>query len=270
MAATSAEPETGPGGSLRVTLVQRAASLEPADNLAALDDLPALASTADLVVLPEAFARDFGDPTGDLAPYAEPLDGPFASRLAELAEQTGTALLAGMFEQDADRDDRPFNTLVLATPSGVTSYRKIHLYDSFGYKESDRLRAGELSPVVVDLGGFRLGLMTCYDLRFPEMARRLVDLGAEVLVVPAAWVAGEGKVRHWLTLAAARAIENTCYVVAVGQPGPRYTGHSTVITPEGEALVEAGAGPEVLTATLERSVLDRARDRNPSLANRRL
>jgi predicted amidohydrolase len=266
MAATTAEARD----SLRVTLVQRAASLDPAANLAALDDLPPLAAGTDLVVLPEAFARDFGDPAGDLAPYAEPLDGPFASRLAELAEKTGTALLAGMFEQDGESDDRPFNTLVLATADGLTSYRKIHLYDSFGYRESDRLRAGPPAPVVVELGGFQVGLMTCYDLRFPEMARRLVDLGAEVLVVPAAWVAGEGKVRHWLTLAAARAIENTCYVVAVGQPAPRYTGHSTVITPDGATVVEAGDGPEVLTATLERSVLERARDRNPSLANRRL
>ena len=260
----------GAGDALRVTLVQRAASLDPADNLAALDEVAGLGHDTELVVLPEAFARDFGDPTGDLAPYAEPLDGPFATRLAELAQERGTAFLAGMFEQDADRDDRPFNTLVLATPQGVTSYRKIHLYDSFGYQESDRLRAGSLDPVVVDLGGFRVGLMTCYDLRFPELARRLVDLGAEVLVLPSAWVAGEGKLRHWLTLACARAIENTCYVVAVGQPAPRYTGHSVVVSPEGEVLVEGGEDEEVLTATIERGVLDRARARNPSLANRRL
>jgi predicted amidohydrolase len=256
--------------SLRVTLVQRASSLDPAENLAALDEVAGLARESDLVVLPEAFARDFGDPAGDLAPYAEPLDGPFAGRLGALARQTGTAFLAGMFERDAGADDRPFNTLVLATPQGLTSYRKIHLYDSFGYKESERLRAGDPEPVVVGLGGFRVGLMTCYDLRFPEMGRRLVDLGAEVLVVPAAWVAGEGKVHHWRSLATARAIENTCYVVAVGQPAPRYSGHSLVVGPEGDALVEGGDGQEVLTATLHRSVLDRARDRNPSLANRRL
>ncbi len=267
---TAPDPTTAPAASLRVTLVQRAASLEPADNLAALDELVALAPDNDLIVLPEAFARDFGDPAGDLAPYAETLQGAFASRLAELAQQTGTSLLAGMFERDGGPDDRPFNTLVLATPEGITSYRKIHLYDSFGYRESDRLRAGEPTPVAVDLGGFRVGLMTCYDLRFPELARRLVDLGAEVLVVPAAWVAGEGKARDWLTLAAARAIENTCYLVAVGQPAPRYTGHSVVVGPDGETLVEAGDGPEVVGAVLERAVLARARDRNPSLANRRL
>ncbi|HET8560333.1 MAG TPA: carbon-nitrogen hydrolase family protein [Marmoricola sp.] len=261
---------SGAGQSLRVALVQWAASLDPLDNRAALDDLAAVAEDADLVVLPEAFARDFGEPTEDLAPYAETLDGPFVRRLRELAEASGTPLLAGMFERDAGADDRPFNTLVLAGPDSLTSYRKIHLYDSFGYRESDRLRAGGTSPVTVDVDGLRLGLLTCYDLRFPEMARHLVDAGAEVLVVPAAWVAGEGKVHHWRTLATARAIENTCYVVAVGQPGPRYTGHSLVVAPDGQVLVEGGDGPEVLTATLERDVLAAVRHRNPSLANRRL
>jgi predicted amidohydrolase len=257
-------------GTLRVTLVQRAASLDPETNRAALDELTPLAGDSDLVVLPEAFARDFGDPAGDLAPYAEALDGPFATRLAELARQTGTAWLAGMFEQDTDGDARPFNTLVLATPEGTASYRKIHLYDSFGYRESDRLRAGDAEPVVVELGGFRVGLMTCYDLRFPEMARLLVDHGAEVLVMPAAWVAGEGKLHHWRTLAVARAIENTCYVVAAAQPAPRYTGHSLVAGPDGDVLVEAGDGDEVVAAVLERRVLTAVRQRNPSLANRRL
>ena len=127
-----------------------------------------------------------------------------------------------------------------------TSYRKIHLYDSFGYKESDALRAGPLAPVVVDVAGFRVGLMTCYDLRFPELARLLVDHGAEVLVVPAAWVAGPRKVEHWRTLVRARAIENTVFVVAAAQPGPRYSGHSMVVDPLGDVLAEAGEGAEVL------------------------
>ena len=82
--------------------------------------------------------------------------------------------------------------------------------------------------------------MTCYDLRFPEHARALVDRGAELLVVPAAWVAGERKVAHWRTLLTARAIENTVYVAAAGQPGPRYTGHSMVVAPHGDVLVELG------------------------------
>ena len=112
--------------------------------------------------------------------------------------------------------------------------------------------------------------MTCYDLRFPELARSLVAAGAQALVVPAAWVAGPRKVDHWTTLARARAIENTAYVVAVGQPGPRYSGHSIVVDPLGDVLAEAGEKAETLTVSLEREVVDDARRTNPSLANRRL
>jgi predicted amidohydrolase len=111
--------------------------------------------------------------------------------------------------------------------------------------------------------------MTCYDLRFPELARALVDRNAEVLVVPSAWVAGPRKVEHWRTLVRARAIENTVFVVAAAQPGPRYSGHSMVVDPFGDVLAEAGDEAAVLTATLDRAVLEEARSTNPSLANRR-
>jgi deaminated glutathione amidase len=255
---------------LRVRLVQRAAGLDPAKNRAVLDDLAPEAAGADLVVLPEAFARDFGEPGSDLAPYAEPLDGPFASRLRELSSQGGTAWLAGMFEV-ADDPARPLNTLVLADGGEVTPYRKIHLYDSFGYKESDRVSPGDLTPCRVDVRGFPLGLMTCYDLRFPELARALVERGAEALVLPAAWVAGERKVEHWRTLLRARAIENTVWVVAVAQPGPRYSGHSLVVAPDGDVVVEAGEDEEVtLDAVLDREAVSTVRRTNPSLANRRM
>jgi predicted amidohydrolase len=241
---------------MQVTLVQEASTLDPADNRARLAELTPEGS--DLVVFPEAFARDFGEPGSDLSGAAEPLDGPFATEAAK----------AGMFEQ-GDDPARPVNTLVLRG-AAEADYRKIHLYDSFGYRESDRIAAGPRTPVTADLAGFRLGLMTCYDLRFPELARALVDSGAEVLVIPAAWVAGPRKVDHWTTLVRARAIENTAYVVAVGQPGPRYSGHSIVVDPWGEVLAEAGEDAETLTVALGRDVLDEARRTNPSLANRRL
>ena len=113
--------------------------------------------------------------------------------------------------------------------------------------------------------------MTCYDLRFPELARALVDAGAEVLVVPAAWVAGPHKVDHWRTLVRARAIENTVFVVAAGQPGPRYTGHSLVVDPLGDVLAEAGEGAAVAHRDAgARRPSTTARRTNPSLANRRL
>ena len=251
---------------MQVTLVQEASTLDAAENRERLAELTP--SGSDLVVFPEAFARDFGEPGSDLSGAAEPIDGPFAHEVARVAQERGTTVVAGMFER-SDDPARPANTLVVR---GVVAadYRKIHLYDSFGYRESDRVTAGPLTPVTVDLAGLRIGLMTCYDLRFPELARALVATGAEVLVVPAAWVAGPRKVEHWTTLARARAIENTAYVVAVGQPGPRYTGHSIVVGPLGDVLVEAGEKGEILEVTLDRDSVDQARRTNPSLANRRL
>jgi predicted amidohydrolase len=251
---------------LRVALVQHASGLDPDANRALLDHLAP--RDADLVVFPEAFARDFGEAGSDISRYAEPLDGSFAAEVARVAADRPTTVVAGMFETSAD-PARPYNTLV-ARGAAEAAYRKIHLYDSFGYRESDRLSAGPTEPAVVDVDGFAVGLMTCYDLRFPELGRALVDAGAEVLVVPAAWVAGPRKVEHWRTLVRARAVENTVFVVAVGQPGPRYTGHSMVVDPLGDVLAEAGADDAVLTATLERESLDTARRTNPSLANRRL
>ena len=252
--------------SLRVALVQQAADLDPAVNRESIDGL--VPAGTDLVLLPEAYARDFGEAGSDVSAFAEPVDGAFASEVARVASARGTTVVAGMFEPGKD-PDRPFNTLVVRG-AAEAAYRKIHLYDSFGYRESDRLTAGEVEPVVVQVAGFAVGLMTCYDLRFPELARALVDRGAEVLAVPAAWVAGPRKVDHWRTLARARAIENTVFVLAAGQPGPRYSGHSLVVDPLGDVLAEAGDGPEVLTATLTREVLEEARRTNPSLANRRM
>jgi predicted amidohydrolase len=248
-----------------VSLVQHASGLEPEENRRLLGEL--VTGDADLVVLPEAFARDFGSPGSDVSGYAEPIDGPFVREVERVAAERSTTVLAGMFEVSG-QPGRPFNTLVLRG-AATADYRKVHLYDSFGYRESDRLTAGPLSAVTARLGDLTLGLMTCYDLRFPEQARALVDAGADVLVVPAAWVAGERKVDHWRTLVRARAIENTTYVVAVGQPGPRYTGHSMVVEPLGDVLAEAGEEPASLRAVLDPDVVAAARQTNPSLANRR-
>jgi predicted amidohydrolase len=255
---------------LRLALVQSASTLEPTENRDALARLTP--DHADLVVFPEAFARDFGEPGSDLAPFAEPLAGPFGEVVDTAAKAHDTTVVAGMFEQGPD-PARPYNTL-LVRGAVTASYRKVHLYDSFGYRESDRLSAGEIEPCVVELQGWKVGLMTCYDLRFPEFARALVDRGAELIVVPAAWVAGPRKVDHWRTLLTARAIENTVYVAAAAQPAPRYCGHSMVVDPFGETVAETGGGspedPAVVRAVVERSVLDEARRVNPSLANRRL
>jgi deaminated glutathione amidase len=259
---------------LTVSLYQKSAGLDPAENRAALDVVREIADghpSPDLVVLPEVFARDFGKPGSHVGEFAERLDGPFVTRLAELAKECDVTVAAGMFEV-SDDPDRPFNTLVVVGPGGPeASYRKIHLYDSFGYKESEALSPGALEPVVVDVAGWSVGLMTCYDLRFPEMSRALVDGGAQVLLVPAAWVAGPRKVDHWRTLLTARAIENTTYVAAAAQPPPRYSGHSMAVAPDGEVLAELRDDDGAwTTAVLERVLLDQTRENNPSLRNRRL
>ena len=225
-------------------------------------------------MLPEGWARDFGEAGSDLGGVAEPLDGPFVTEVERLAAERGTTIVAGLFER---RDaapytapyTAPYNTVVVRGGARA-DYRKIHLYDSFGYRESDVLTPGPLEPLTVELDGTTVGVMTCYDLRFPELARVLVDRGAEVLLVPAAWVAGDRKVDHWTTLLRARAIENTVYVVGVGQPGPRYSGHSMVVGPLGDVLVEGGDGPVTLRAVIDPTAVAEARRTNPSLGNRRL
>jgi deaminated glutathione amidase len=252
---------------MQVVLVQEASSLDPADNRARLASLSP--EGADLIVLPEAFARDFGEAGSDLALHAEALDGPFVTEVERVAAARGTTMVAGMFEQTDRAGGPPYNTVVVRGRARL-DYRKIHLYDSFGYQESRVLAAGPIEPAVFDLGGTDVGLMTCYDLRFPELSRRLVDAGAEVILVPAAWVAGPRKVDHWTTLLRARAIENTAYVVGVGQPAPRYTGHSMVVGPLGDILAEEGDDAAIVTVDLDLTAVAEARRTNPSLANRRL
>lgn len=250
---------------LRVALVQVASSREPVENRERLAALQV--PEADLVVLPEAYQRDLGRADDPLAGDAEPLDGPFVAALTERAGRHGGTWVAGMMER-SDDPDRPYNTLVVVDGNGLqASYRKIHLYDSFGFKESDRLSAGPLAPVALTVGGVSVALMTCYDLRFPEMARALA--GADLFVVPAAWVAGPRKLRHWQTLVTARAVENVAYVAAVGQSEPRYTGHSLLVDPRGDVVVEAGGEDAVVLGTVSVDVVAEARAENPSLDNRR-
>lgn len=234
--------------------------------------LAAAADGADLVVLPE-YAGAF-DPGGVGADLAEPLDAGFGSALRAAAREAGVAVIAGTVVPDGTR---AANEVVAVDAAGelVGTYRKVHLYDAFGHRESDRLVAGDPAapPLVWQVAGLAVGVLTCYDVRFPESARRLVDAGAQVLVVPAAWAAGEHKADHWETLLRARAIESTCAVVAAAQQGPGVTGESLVISADGVVLARAGgaAVPGALAAVAELSADDVAavRARNPSLANRR-
>jgi predicted amidohydrolase len=167
---------------------------------------------------------------------------------------------------------RAFNTVAAVAPDGelIGVYRKVHLYDAFGYAESDTIIPGELTdPLLFDLGDLRFGVMTCYDLRFPEIARVLVDAGATAIALPAAWAAGPAKEDHWATLVRARAIENTCFVLASAQTGPRCTAQSMIVDPMGTVLACAGEQPGLALATIGAARVDQVRKTNPSLANRR-
>lgn len=255
---------------MRVALLQLASGLDSSVNRQVIAErLDSLGDDVDLVVLPEGAMHDFGGPEHDLAAAAEPLDGAFVSLLGEHARRLDATIVAGMFEAT---DGLPFNTLVVIDPDGSlrTTYRKVHLYDSFGYRESDRLAPGAVATTTLDLAGLRIGLMTCYDLRFPELARALALEDVDVLVVPAAWVAGEHKLHHWRTLLAARAIENTVYVLAPAQGGERYTGHSMALDPMGLVLGEAGEDDDTVIVQIDRDAVREVRDVNPSLSNRRM
>lgn len=272
---------------MRISLVQLAATTDKTDNLAAIRRLvgDAARERPDAVVLPEACMHDFGPPEMSLGPVAEPLDGPFVTALADLAREHATHLVAGVIEE-SDNPERPYNTLVALGPDGSITgrYRKLHLYDSFGFRESDKLRAGSLDvtrpdthgvgdaaggTAFIDVAGIRLGLFTCYDLRFPELSRVLVDGGADVLCVPAAWVRGPLKEGHWETLLRARAIENTAYVAAAAQCGKKYCGRSMLVDPMGVAVSALGETEGATVGEVNAERIAEVRKTNPSLTHRR-
>ena len=230
----------------------------------------AAARGAKLIVFPE-YSSYFVDPMDEtLVANAEDLDGEFVATLTGLAADYAVVIVAGLAERAHD-DHRVRNTVVAVRGDGILAvYRKQHLYDAFGQTESDWIEAGALGEAATfELAGLRFGLMTCYDLRFPEVARSLVDAQADVLIVPAEWVRGALKEYHWTTLLAARAIENTVYVVAADHPTPIGVGHSQIVDPQGVVLAGVGTAEGIGVATVERAVIDRVRTVNPSLHVRR-
>ncbi|MBT2475633.1 carbon-nitrogen hydrolase family protein [Microbacterium sp. ISL-103] len=227
---------------------------------------------ARVVVFPE-YSSYFVDPMdASLAENAETLDGEFVSTLTALAADYGVVIVAGLAERASD-GAHVRNTVVAVRGDGIlATYRKQHLYDAFGQTESDWIEAGETGATATatfEGAGMRFGLMTCYDLRFPELSRTLIDAGADVLVVPAEWVRGPLKEHHWTTLLAARAIENTAYVVAADHPTPIGVGHSQIVDPQGVVLAGIGTVEGIAVAGVERSVIERVRESNPSLRVRR-
>ena len=223
---------------------------------------------ADLVVLPElwttgAFAYE------RFAEEAEPLEGPTYEAMAKAASDAGVWLHAGSIPE-RDPDGPLYNTSLVFSPSGelAAAYRKIH---RFGFDKGEAvLMAAGSELMTVRLPDTILGLATCYDLRFPELFRGLVDAGAETLVLPAGWP--ERRRSHWTLLAQARAIENQSFVLACGTAGTHagvpQAGHSIVVDPWGEVLAEAGAGEEILTVEFDPGKVAVTREQFPALKDR--
>ncbi|MGH7716099.1 MAG: carbon-nitrogen hydrolase family protein, partial [Vulcanimicrobiaceae bacterium] len=209
--------------SIKIALGQLIVGSDKALNRQNIADAALVAARhgARLLVLPEASMYGFGKPNDPLDDAAESLDGTFVTMLRELSHRHNLWIIAGMFEK-IEHDKHVYNTLVLTRDDGQVHgvYRKIHLYDAFGYRESDRMRAGDGETLVFTVDEMCFGAMTCYDLRFPEMARHLVREGAQTLLLPTAWLAGPLKEMHLAALLRARAIENTTYLAAADQCPP--------------------------------------------------
>jgi predicted amidohydrolase len=261
---------------MRIALCQLPVSPDPSVNLArvhtALDE--AASGGASLAVFPEATMVRFGS---DLRAAAEPLDGPFCSEVAAACASAGVAAVVGVFEPAPD--GRVYNTAVAFSAAGsqVAAYRKLHLFDALGQRESELVAPGS-DVVVAALGGVPVGLQVCYDIRFPELTRALALRGASLVTVSAAWQAGLFKEEHWVTLLRARAIENTVWVAAAGQVpdpdskptrAPTGVGRSMLIDPLGVVRADLGPAAGVLVAEADMSFVDSVRATLPSLANRR-
>lgn len=262
---------------MRIALAQILSGPDPAANLRLVAErtAAAVAQGAELVVFPEATMRCFG---GSLAEVAEPLDGSWATGVRAIAADAGVTIAVGMFTP-AD-GGRVHNTLLVTGPDVEASYHKIHLFDAFGFAESDTVAAG-VEPLVVDTGGTLVGFTTCYDVRFPGLYTALADAGATVICVAASWGAGPGKVDQWQLLTRARALDATTFVVACGQAdpaaagqevtgaAPRGVGFSTVVSPTGEVVASLGAEPGLLVVEVDVATVAEVRRTLPVLANRR-
>jgi len=245
------------------------------DKQANLERIAALTAQAGslgarLLVLPEAGMCDFGRSADDLRPFAEAVGGPFVDRLQQLAVRHRLALVCGMFET-IPGSTRIHNTAVVvdANHGLIGAYRKRHLFDAFADRESDRFEPGDADSPVVDVGGWRVGLAICYELRFPGLFEDLADRGADLIVLPSAWVAGPLKEEQWGVLARARAMDNTVYFAAAGQVSGRYAGRSLVVDPFGAVLVGLGEAEGVAVADLTRERLLEVRARLPLIEQRK-
>ncbi|MGA0598666.1 carbon-nitrogen hydrolase family protein [Enterovirga sp. CN4-39] len=261
---------------MTIAVAQFAGVTDVNANLATIERLAMQAARlgAGLMVCPEAAMFSFSASGAELAQVAERAGSFFEAEVCGIASRTGLTIVAGMYTKGPAELSR--NTFIVASAGGeiLARYDKLHLYDAFHYRESDKNQPGPLQDQMAELctfevGGLRFGLLNCYDLRFPEMARALVDRDLDALLVGAGWIAGPLKELHWETLLRARAIENTCYVAGSCQPPPLSVGMSMLVDPSGLVLGTVADTEGVAVGTVRRARLAEVREVLPCLKHRR-
>jgi len=266
----------------KVSVVQMTSVPDVEANLAATERLTREAASegSKLAVIPECFAY-LGPEDGKLKiAEALPEGGPILARCAALARELSIELVLGGFWEKGSDAQHAKNACVHVDASGAVRsvYRKIHLFDVDLPDGTKLLESGSVEPgtevITADTVLGKLGLSVCYDVRFPELYRKLVDQGAIALAIPAAFTLTTGK-DHWHVLLRARAIESQCYVLAAAQTGlhfgsRRSYGHALICDPWGTVLAECGEGEGVASAWIDTAVVERIRAGLPSLAHRRL
>lgn len=275
---------------VKVSIVQMKSSLDKEENLLySLEQIKESAKNSAKVICFPEFQMSFSPSTQsseELYSLSESLDGNFISQLKKSARENDIFIVSSIYERAnsklknnrqnqkkfLDRNShRVFDTVVLINNQGrlVSQYRKLHLYDALGFKESDKLLAGSqlFKPVTSPLG--KTGTLICYDLRFPELSRILTLKGSVSLIAPSAWVQGTMKEDHWLIMCKARAIENGVYLIAPNQIGNIFCGRSLVVDPFGVVVLDMGnkEGFDIVDIDLAR--INLIRKSLPLLKNRR-
>ena len=259
---------------MKIAVIQFKASINKKTNLKKIMNYisKAAQNKAVLVAFPEfmMFYTNLSQTSKQLASLAEPINGNFVNEIAKTAKENHIEVI-GSFYETSPKKDRVYDTSFVIDKLGkvISTYRKIHLYDALGFKESKKMIPGSkiTKPVKTSIG--KIGMMICYDLRFPEMARSLAASGSEILVVPSAWVNGDMKEEHWLTINKTRAIENGCYVVAPNQVGNIYCGRSVVVDPYGKILLDMKKKQAIGYVEIKLKRIKEIRKVLPLLKNRR-
>jgi len=258
----------------KIAIVQFKASTDKTKNLPKILDYikQAAKNHADLCAFPEymMFYTPRTQSAKQVARQAETINGKFVSTIRECARKNSIIVIGTMYEKSRKKD-RVFDTSFIINKNGKISakYRKIHLYDALGFKESAKMLAGRIIPLPTKTSVGKLGMIICYDLRFPELSRALASSGSEILIAPSAWVNGPMKEEHWLTLNKSRAIENGCYVIAPDHLGHIYSGRSLAVDPYGRILLDMKKRQGIGYVNISISVVKDTRKKLPLLKNRR-